>query len=238
MMRRDAELAGAVRAHRALVDSLDGLTDAEARRASALPGWSVGHLLTHLARNADGFTGIIEAAGSGEVADMYAGGTEGRTAAIETGAGRPADELVQDVADSARRLEAAWDVLGPGAWEGGEGRTLSGPLPLREVGFMRWREVVVHHADLGLGYGLDDWPDDYVKAELARSIVGLADRLPKDQVLELVATDTGETWMLNSGPGRTVVLEASRRKLLAWMLGRLQKPAWPMLIPWRPVRPR
>jgi maleylpyruvate isomerase len=30
------------------------LTDGQAREASLLPGWSRGHVLTHLARNADG----------------------------------------------------------------------------------------------------------------------------------------------------------------------------------------
>jgi hypothetical protein len=32
--------------------------------------------------------------------------------------------------------------------------------------FVRWREVCVHHADLGLGYTWADWDDEYVRLEL------------------------------------------------------------------------
>ena len=28
---------------------------------------------------------------------------------------------------------------------------------------MRWREVEVHRADLGLGYDRSDWPAEYVR---------------------------------------------------------------------------
>jgi hypothetical protein len=39
-----------------LVDGIGRLTDADARGPSLLPGWTRGHVLTHLARNADGGT--------------------------------------------------------------------------------------------------------------------------------------------------------------------------------------
>src|SRR4051794_22755454 len=41
------------------------LTDAHARGPSLLPEWSVGHVLTHLARNADGFRLMVDAAARG-----------------------------------------------------------------------------------------------------------------------------------------------------------------------------
>lgn len=37
-----------------LIAGVGGLTDAGARGSSLLPGWSRGHVLTHLARNAEG----------------------------------------------------------------------------------------------------------------------------------------------------------------------------------------
>ena len=55
-------LSGVRDATAALLDGLRGLTDDEARRPSLLPGWTVGHVLTHLARNADGVRGMIEGA--------------------------------------------------------------------------------------------------------------------------------------------------------------------------------
>ena len=41
-------------AHQRLIGTGSGLDDAQIRRASLLPEWSIGHVLTHLARNADG----------------------------------------------------------------------------------------------------------------------------------------------------------------------------------------
>jgi hypothetical protein len=42
-----------------LLADLDGLGEAEARGASRLPGWTRGHVLTHLARNAEGSTRLL-----------------------------------------------------------------------------------------------------------------------------------------------------------------------------------
>jgi hypothetical protein len=32
----------------------------------------------------------------------------------------------------------------------------------------RWREVEVHYVDLGLAYGPDDWPNDWVAEEFVQ----------------------------------------------------------------------
>lgn len=50
----------------------------------------------------------------------------------------------------------------------------SGIWALSELPFRRWREVEIHHVDLNLGYTPDDWPEDYVDAELTRTVAGLA----------------------------------------------------------------
>ncbi|MET0910545.1 MAG: maleylpyruvate isomerase N-terminal domain-containing protein, partial [Ilumatobacteraceae bacterium] len=47
---------------------------ADAELPSLLPGWTRGHVLTHIARNADSFVRLLEAAGRGEVVTQYAGG--------------------------------------------------------------------------------------------------------------------------------------------------------------------
>ena len=58
---------------------LDGLrarrpSDAWAREPSLLPGWTRGHVLTHLARNADSQRHVLEAAVRGAPAERYPGG--------------------------------------------------------------------------------------------------------------------------------------------------------------------
>ena len=207
-----SDVAPVLRSHARLGETLAGLTDAGARRASLLPGWTVGHVLTHLARNADSHVRLLAGAGRGEVVDQYAGGNEQRAADIEAGAARPAAELVADVAASAARLEQAWAATPDVVWRTGQGRVVSGVWPVAELPFRRWREVEIHHVDLGLGYGIDDWPDDYVEAELARARPSLAARLP-----------AGVTFDPDS---------INRRRLLAWIVGRGDEPDLPQLSPW------
>ena len=101
-IERDVALGRA--AHAALLEHLRSRSF-DASAPSRLPGWSRAHVLTHLARNADGHRRMIEGAARGEVLEQYAGGVEGRNAGIDAGAGRPAADVLADFAtasDSAR----------------------------------------------------------------------------------------------------------------------------------------
>ena len=142
-------------------------------------------------------------AANGEIADQYEGGVEGRAAEIEAGAGRPAAEQVADLAEAIARLELAWDATPEGVWAHGFGRNPFGELlACADLPFRRWREVEVHHADLGLEFGPAEWTAAYVDTELPRSLAGLPARLSLDD----------------------------RRTLLAWLMGRAGEP--PPLPPW------
>lgn len=170
------DIEGCRQAHAALHATLAGLTDGLARRPSALPGWTVGHVLTHVARNADSVVRRLAAAAAGEVVDQYPGGAEGRATEIAAGAGRPAAELVGDVRSTSAEVERACAALPPEAW-GRLTRSVSGQLhPATAVVFSRWREVEVHHVDLGLGYRVEDWPPALVEAWLPDVLAGLARR--------------------------------------------------------------
>ena len=150
------------------------MTDADAAAGSLLPGWSRGHVVTHLARNADSLTWVLDGARLGEVRDQYP--TEGmREADIDAGAGRTASELHDDLVTACARLEAAWAALDDAAWSR-ECRMRAGLCPAAELPFRRWREVEVHHVDLGLAYTPADWPPAYVEAELVRLLPRLPDR--------------------------------------------------------------
>jgi maleylpyruvate isomerase len=175
-VRRD--LAGMRAAHTAVEARLSDLDDAVARRPSRLPGWSVGHLVTHLARNADSVTRRLHGVARGQVVDQYAGGAAGRAAEIEAGAGRPAVDLVDDLVAAHARLDAAVAALGKDAWEAPT-RSVDGTLhPARDLPRGRWREVEVHHVDLGLGYEPDDWPDAFVTRILPYALADVGRRLP------------------------------------------------------------
>ncbi|MGH9108402.1 MAG: maleylpyruvate isomerase N-terminal domain-containing protein [Acidimicrobiales bacterium] len=169
------DIEGCRRAHRVLLDRIAGLSDSKAREASLLPDWTVGHVLTHLARNAESVVRRLEGAVRGEIVDQYPGGYAGRAAEIAAGAGRPAADLVKDVAETAGHLEAACLAAPDAAWDRPTRNVSGAERPARTMMLARWREVEVHHADLGLGYGSADWPDGLVRACLTREL----ERLPQ-----------------------------------------------------------
>jgi maleylpyruvate isomerase len=228
------EIAQLKDSHARLRPTLAGLSDAGARRPSLLPGWTVGHVLTHLARNADSHVRMLEASARDEVGDQYPGGNGQRAADIEAGAGRPAAELVADVVRSAARLDEVLDTTPEKVWRTGRGRVASGVWPLAELPFRRWREVEIHHVDLGLAYGITDWPDSYVDGELALAMAGLPARLGGGTALDLRATDSGERWLVpeDGEPDRRRAVAAERRVLLAWLVGRHDADDLPVLAPW------
>ncbi len=196
------DLAGATAAHAALVDAIIDLTDAQVAHSSLLPDWTVGHVLTHIARNADGHALMLLAANRGEVGRQYAGGMVQRNAEIEQGARRPAAEQVADVATACAGLEAAWAAMTTAGWQG-EGLSVAGTVKVNDLPFRRWRETVVHHADLGMGFTWRDWPADYVRLELARTTMLWASRKPMGLTTLPLAAQT--------------LPDGAR---LAWLLGR------------------
>jgi maleylpyruvate isomerase len=172
--RPDDWVAGCLTAQRMLDDALAGLDEATARRASLLPEWSIGHVLTHVARNADSVVWRLEGAAAGELRDQYPGGLAQRRADIAAGADRSAAELVADVARSSAAVARTVTALPDAAWDA-PSRTSRGIVESsREAVLSRWREVVVHHGDLGLGPV--PLPPALVAAWLPRELLRLPDR--------------------------------------------------------------
>jgi maleylpyruvate isomerase len=202
MRELEMALAGCTEAHRGLLASLDGLTDEVAAGPSLLPGWSVGHVLTHIARNADSFVRLTAAAVDGRVVPQYEGGMPSRNAEIEAGAGRSAVALVADVRESAAALDACWASAPESVWAF-TGETALGPALLSELPVRRWREVTVHRSDLGLGSTPADWPNTYVRIDLPRLTMLWASRRPMG---------------LTTLPPEA--LAATPQARLAWLLGR------------------
>ncbi len=199
-MAPTSDLEGCADAHQRMAEVLGRLVadGVDPSAASALPGWTVGHVLTHLARQADGVRAMAEGALAGEERPMYAS-AEARDADIDAGAGRPLAELVDDVTTAAVALDAAWAALDETAW-GGDGLTLRGPFPLRVMPSFRWREVEVHLTDLGLPqFTPADWSPAYVAwdTEARRAtLVGRGDTIPPE-------VEAADAW-----------------QRLAWLLGR------------------
>jgi maleylpyruvate isomerase len=72
-----------------LITSASALDDPGVTGASVLPGWTRGHVLTHISRNADGATNLLTWARTGVPTPQYAS-LDQRARDIEAGAGRRA----------------------------------------------------------------------------------------------------------------------------------------------------
>jgi maleylpyruvate isomerase len=187
------ELIEGVRAaHGRLHATLADVTDETVRLPSRLPGWTVGHVLTHLARNADSVVRRLTAAADGRTIEQYAGGDAGRAAEIEAGAGRPAAEQVADVLTADAAVDRLVTDLPAEVWARPVLRSGSGgTVPAERLLYSRWREVEVHHVDLDLRYTPTDWPAELVALMLPDLVRGLADRADPA---------TLAAWALDRGP--------------------------------------
>ena len=199
---------------------LEHWSDGDVRAPSLLPGWSRGHVLTHIARNADGISATLSGALRGEVVARYPGGPASRNSAIEAGAERSVAELLADVRDSADRLDRLWaEVAEADGWQrpSSEGRTVD------EWTLRRWREVEIHRVDLDGAYTADQWPADFVEYLLPLLAVDLATRTDESLAVEVSATSSisanlaGRSW--TTGDGSRAVIGPDWA-LLAWLLGR------------------
>lgn len=174
-------IAECAESRRRLLATIESLTDDQASAPSLLPGWSRGHVLTHLARKTDSFVWLLGGACAGEVREQYPEpGMRERD--IEAGAGRSATELREDVAAAFDRFEAAVSVFPDDLW-GWTGIVQPGARTMAETVFRHLRDLEVHHVDLGLGYAPSDWPAVYVEGELMRRLAGLPDRAERSALV-------------------------------------------------------
>jgi maleylpyruvate isomerase len=147
-----------------LLDAIAGLGADAVREPSSLPGWTRGHVLTHVARSGEGDALTVEGASRGEVLEKYPGGAEQRTRDIEAGAGHELDALRADLISTQGRLTAAWSRTGDAAWNR---MTLTpmGPRTVAGTVHARRREILVHLVDLDVGVVPADLPRDYVRSD-------------------------------------------------------------------------
>ena len=185
------------------------LDNASVAEPSRLPGWTRGHVLAHLARNADALVNVL----GGH--PMYASG-ETRDAYIERDGPRSLDVQLTDLRESAARFQAAGTV--PGDWS----RTVELRNGVTDsasrIPFRRWVEVELHHVDLGIGYELEDLPEEFTEREIGF----LADRFSEHPgVPPTRLTDGTRAW--NTGrkaDAPEITVTGPAPDLLGWLAGR------------------
>jgi maleylpyruvate isomerase len=148
-----------------LMGTVSRLTDEDMRERSLLPGWTRGHVLTHVARSADALRNLITWARTGVETPAYRS-QEARDAAIDAGAGRSAGELLADVTESAAAFLEAAGTVPEACWQVAV-RVLNYPeFPAAQLLLFRLVEVELHHTDLGTGYRPGDWPAGFAAMKL------------------------------------------------------------------------
>ncbi|MEV7126258.1 maleylpyruvate isomerase family mycothiol-dependent enzyme [Streptomyces sp. NPDC093260] len=193
-----------------LLSAVGELDNAAVTDQSRLPGWTRGHVLAHLARNAEALVNVLEGR------PMYASAGD-RDADIERGAPRPLDAQLADLRASADRFRAAGAA--PADWS----RTVELRNGVTDsasrVPFRRWVEVELHHVDLGIGYELEDLPTEFTQREidfLAERFAGHED-VPSTEL----RTENGRIRITGGGAeGGPVAVEGTAADLLGWLAGR------------------
>jgi maleylpyruvate isomerase len=186
------------------------------RAGSALPGWSRAHVLTHIARNADGMINLLTWARSGVPTPAYAS-RDARDAAIEAGAARPPAEIRDDVVESSDRLAAVVRKMPKTAWSAHITNVQGREIPATDIPWIRAREMWIHSVDLDVGASFADFPAPMV-AELLTDVAAAMGEKPDCPPLLLVAPD-GTEWKVGDQGGPTTV-SGPAPELVAWLLGR------------------
>jgi maleylpyruvate isomerase len=193
------------------------LSDADVLAPSALPGWTRGHVLSHIARNADSLVNRLVSAATGVDIPQYPS-PAARAAGIEAGATRPIDEQVVDIEASHRRFTDAVEAVPPANWA----TALTSGTQASNVLEARLREVAFHHLDLDAGYSASDWPPPFAWRLLVSAVPGLERR--GMAAVTLVADDLdgvpGVDGVVLVNGGSELEAHADAYLLATWLLGR------------------
>ena len=189
--------------------------DAALRQPSVLPGWTRGHVVAHLARNADALGNLVRWASTGVETPAYAS-PAARDADIEAGAALGRDALLADLASASERLAAGLDGLDATQREVRVRLRDGAALAARTLPTIRVRELEIHHVDLLAGYTPADWPTGFVTVTLDKLAPGFAAR--DDVAAHRLVAEDGASWTV--GPPGGPSLHGRRADLLVWLVGR------------------
>jgi maleylpyruvate isomerase len=216
------------------VSSLAGkLTEADVPAASALPGWTRGHVLAHIAGISNAMARQLEYAARGDTVELYDGGYDGRTKAIEMSAGHALVQHRKDLDAALERALRAFDSLDADAdadadtdtdTEAGNAGAAGAagwraPISYRggvvlDGGLALWRELVIHGSDLNTGRGPETWSRPFCE----HLFTFLAARVPEGQ--KLVLQPLGMQPVMVGTGGRSTVISGMVTDIAAWLAGR------------------
>ena len=178
---------------------------------SELPGWTRGHVLAHIVGISNAMARQLEYAQRGEKIELYDGGMEGRTKAIDLAAGHSLADHTASVTTAVNAAVAAFDSLEPNGWQAPisyrDGTVFDGGLAL-------WRELTIHASDLGMGYGPETWSRPFCEHLFSF----LEPRVPADY--KFVLQPTGLAPLTLGHGGTSIAITGMLTDIAAWLAGR------------------
>jgi maleylpyruvate isomerase len=190
------------------------LVEAEIREPSVLPGWSRAHVVAHVARHGEAMVRLIDGVLTQRYTEAYPGGPLARDAEIETGAQHDPGDLADDVYETNASLVVAFARMTTPTW-GRQVQFPTGSFPASRCAWSRWREVEVHHVDLGLDvYTIESWPEEFVSTHLPHELAKLPGRLPVGTAIRVGGSRFGSGDVI-------ATIDGPETAVLAWLFGRV-----------------
>jgi maleylpyruvate isomerase len=218
-----------------LCEAVDELDDAALFLPTHLAGWTRGHVVSHLARNADGLVNLLHWARTGIESPMYTSRAD-RDAAIEEGANRLARVQQEDLRAADERFFMATEIMSENDWEATVVHAQGASIGVSLVPWMRLTELLVHLVDLDVGRNFDDVVDlageqtelllDYVATRYDER-----PDIPSVRLAVDLPSGAQHTWLLGDTGGPYEVRSAAA-PALAWLTGRSTEEVLPSLPAW------
>ncbi len=211
-----------------LIDRVATIDDALKTKPSRLQGWSSGHVLAHIALNAEAFVVVAESRREGELGVMYPHGSHGRNVDIAELASEPSAVILTRLRESAAAFESAWSEPVP---DGPCTPAVGGPeFPASGVLLRRLREVEAHGVDIGHDLITPtEWSNRFVEVDLPLQWRTVSTRLPEG-VGVAITDELSHTWI--AGWGKVDQMALSRRDTLGWVIDRRHVEGLPNLVSW------
>jgi maleylpyruvate isomerase len=201
-----------------LYEVVEELDHTAVRGASLLPGWTRGHVITHLARNADALVNLLTWARTGVEHQAYTSRAD-RDADIEEGARRHLQLMRADLDAACVRFDTACREMPAHAWQAEVTAPKGAAIPATKVPLFRLREVWIHLIDLDYGVGFEDLPADFVEEFLDDAVEQFAGRVDPFTIEATLPGGGQRSWVVN-GPASRSSVSGSASAVLGWLTGR------------------
>ncbi|MBM7775335.1 maleylpyruvate isomerase [Actinokineospora baliensis] len=205
--------------HRVVAD----LPDQAYREPSGLPGWSRGHVVSHLARNADALVNLLTWARTGVEHPAYTSRAD-RDADIADGAARLPQVIREDLYAACDRFHIAVARMGEADWTATVLHPSGRSLPAAEVPELALFEAWNHMVDLDSGVDYADIPAAHLDRLLDLAVRPYRARTDGEPLRLVADLPDGRqrTWELaiaaHSSTSREVAGPAAA--VLGWLAGR------------------